>query len=148
MLTGWSDFDRTFSSLDELRRRMEQIWEEGFDTGLFRSISVWPRANLYDTESSLVFQAQVPGCSERDIEISVTQDGLTLSGERLAEAPEGYSVLRQERETMKVSRSFELPCKVDPERAEATVKDGILTVSLPKAAEAQAKKIEVRGTTH
>lgn len=143
MLTGWTDFDKTFSSMDELRRRMERIWE-GMDLELFRSMSMWPHANLTDAGESLVFQAELPGCGERDIEISLTQDGLTVSGERKAEAPAGYAVLRQERQGVSFSRSFELPCKIEPDKAEATVKDGVLTITLPKAAEAQPKRIEVK----
>lgn len=145
MLTGWSDFDRTFSSLDELRRRMERLWE-GMDVDLFRPLAVWPHANLRDEGDCLVFEAQVPGCCERDVEISLTQEGLTLSGVRKAEPPKGYAVLRQERQDIEFSRSFELPCKVEPERTEATVKDGVLTITLPKAREAQPKRIAVKAT--
>lgn len=147
MLTGWTDFDRTFGSLDELRRRMEQLFE-GVGLDAYRSLSVWPPANLTDSGSKLILQAQVPGCSERDVEISVTQDGLSLSGTRKAEPPQGYSVLRRERPSLNFSRSFELPCKIEPSRVEATVKDGILTIVLPKAEEAQPKQIEIKATTH
>lgn len=143
MLTGWTDFDRAFSSLDELRRRMEQFFEE-VDIERFRPLPLWPHTNLTDTGECLVLEAEVPGCTERDIEISVTQEGLTLKGVRRAQAPEGYSVLRRERRDLEFSRSFELPRKIDPERVEATVRDGLLCVKLPKSHEAQPKRIEVK----
>jgi len=143
MLTGWTDFDRAFSHIDELRRRMEQLFEE-MDLERFRPLRLWPHANLWDAGTHLVLEAEVPGCCERDIEISVTQEGLTLKGTRKAEAPEGYSVLRRERRSLDFSRSFELPCKIAPEKVEATVRDGVLCVKLPKAEESQPKKIEVK----
>ena len=68
---------------------------------------------------------------------------LTISGERKVEAPEGYSVHRQERGSVKFSRSFTFPCRIDTEKASATVKDGVLTIKLAKAAEAKPRKITV-----
>lgn len=146
MLTGWTDFDRAFSSLDELRRRMDQLFGE-LDLDRYRAMSIWPHANLTDQGDCLVLEAEVPGCCERDLEISVTQEGLTLKGVRQAEAPQGYSVLRKERRSLDFSRSFELPCKIEPDRVVATVRDGMLCVKLPKAQEAQPKKIQVKASS-
>jgi HSP20 family protein len=143
MLTGWTDFDRTFGAIDELRRRMERLFSE-YDAGTYRQMAPYPPANLVDRGTSLVLECEVPGCTERDLEISVTQDGISLSGERKIEPPQGYSVLRRERQAIRFSRSFELPCRIDPEKTEATVKDGILRLELPKPAEAQPKRIEVK----
>lgn len=144
MLTGWTDFEQSFGSIDELRRKMERFWE-GMDRELARSLAVYPPSNLCDCGSSLYFEAMVPGCTEKDVEISVTQDGLTVSGKRMAEAPEGYSVLRKERRALEFSRSFELPCKIEVEGVEAKISDGILQITLPKAQEARAKRIEITG---
>lgn len=143
MLTGWTEFDRAFGTIDELRRRMERLFTD-YDEGLYRRVSAFPPTNLVDCGTSLLLEAEVPGCTERDLEISVTQDAVAISGERKLEPPQGYSVLRQERQAVKFSRSFELPCRIDPEQADATVKDGILRLELPKPAEAQPKKIEVK----
>jgi len=154
-LTRWSDFDRDlgrFAALDLLRRRMDEMFRD-FDQP-FRAlrnelgeVTTWPRANLYDVGPELVLSAAVPGLSEKDISINATGDVLSISGERKVEVPEGYSVHRQERGSLAFSRSFTLPCKVDMEKASATVKDGMLTVRLAKAAEAQPRQITVKASS-
>jgi HSP20 family protein len=137
----WSDIDRTFSMMDELRSRMSQLFSDSAYHG--REVSLFPRLSLLDTGSALVLKAEVPGLSERDVSLTINQDVLTLSGERKPDAPEGYSVHRQERAPIKFSRSFTLPCRINPETASASLKNGILTVTLAKAAEAQPKQITV-----
>ncbi|MCC6746025.1 MAG: Hsp20/alpha crystallin family protein [Deltaproteobacteria bacterium] len=148
MLTRWSDVDRAFLMMDELQRRMSRIFEE-YDgerwPGSARlTTGTWPLVNLYDAGDDLVITAQVPGLSEKDIQLTANQDQLTLSGERKVAAPEGYSAHRQERGSVKFSRSFTFPCKVNPEKTAATVKDGLLTVKLAKAAEAKPRQISVK----
>ena len=147
MFHRFYDFDRTYGTLDELRRRMERIWDDygnaPSDDGIYAS-SAWPKVNIFDTGESLVFRADVPGVSDKDFTITLTPDGLTLSGERKTAAPEGYSVQRQERPAAKFSRSWTLPYKVDAEKTSATLKDGVLTLTVAKAAEAQPRQITVR----
>lgn len=140
----WSDIDRTFSMMDELRSRMNQLFNE---PGEYRAAAVFPRLNLFDTGSALLLKADVPGLSEKDVELTINQDVLTLSGERRADAPEGYSVHRQERTPIKFSRSFTLPCRINPENASASIKNGVLTVTLAKAAEAQPRQISVKASS-
>jgi HSP20 family protein len=149
-LTGWRDVDREFAALDEFRRRMDRVFQD-LDTGrggvgerVGFGAQAWPRTNLYDNGSELILQAEVPGMSQKDLLISATQDVLTVSGERKTEAPEGYSVHRQERGQVRFSRSFTLPCKVEVEKTTAAVKNGLLTVKLAKAPEAQPRQIAVR----
>jgi HSP20 family protein len=148
MLTRWSDLDRTFSMMDELQRRMNRLFNE-YDLGRLPAVSrlttgTWPLVNMYDAGDDLIIKAQVPGMSEKDIQITGNQDVLTLSGQRKVGLPEGYSVHRQERGSVKFSRSFTFPCKVDMEKASATVKDGLLTITLAKAAEAKPRQISVK----
>lgn len=144
MLTRWTDLDRTFAALDDFRRRMDRLWDE-FDGGYGIAAPVsWPRANLYDTGESLTLLVELPGLTENGIKLTLNQDVLTLSGERPRHAPEGYAVHRQERPALRFARSFQLPCKVNPERASATTKNGLLTIELPKAPESQPRSITVR----
>jgi len=148
MLTRWSDLDHAFSVMDELQRRMSRLFDES-DTARWPgsprlTTGAWPAVNLYDAGDELVIKAQVPGLSEKDIQITGNQEVLTLSGERTVEVPEGYSVHRQERGSLKFSRSFTFPCKVDLEKTSATIKDGLLTVKLAKAAEAKPRQITVK----
>jgi len=100
--------------------------------------------SFHDNGNELYLYAEVPGLSEKDINVSINQDVLTVSGERSVIVPEGYRVHRHERSSVKFSRSFSLPCKVDLEKTTAIVKDGILSVKLTKAPESQPRQIQVR----
>jgi HSP20 family protein len=153
MLTRFSDLDRTFTVMDQLRRRMDRIFEEYEPSGPRAPLAseaerLWarrfPRVTITDERSSLVLKAELPGLGEKDVQLSIHQDVLALSGERKVDAPEGYYVHRQERAPVKFARSFSLPSKVDPEASTATLKDGVLTVTLKKAPEAQPQQIAVK----
>jgi len=154
MLVRWSDLGRDWAVLDEFRRRVDSLMSD-MDAGLEAwprrmmprvqaMAGNWPPTNLYDGGDALVLEVEVPGLGEKDIEITATQDVLTLAGERKTEVPEGHSVHRRERGSVKFSRSFTLPGKIDPEKVSARLTDGILTVSLEKAPEAKPKKISVQ----
>lgn len=151
--TGWSDFDEMFAAMNQLRTYMDRLFEEAWGGRLFGDrpqlygAGTWPRANLIDTGSSLVLTAEVPGLSDKDIQLTLNQEVLTLSGERKVQVPEGYSVHRQERPAVRFSRSFALPCRVDADRTTATVKNGILTVTLEKAADVMPRRIAVKAST-
>jgi HSP20 family protein len=142
MFGSWNDFERTFTAMDELRRTFERAYrdEEGFTF----ERSGWPRLSLWDEGSQLVLKADVPGLTEKDVQLQLTQDVLTVSGERRSDAPEGYSVHRQERLPARFSRSFTLPVKVDGAAITASLKDGVLTVTMPKAPESQPRQITVK----
>jgi len=149
MLTHFDDF-RTFANMEQLRRRMDRLFED-FEGGPRRGQDperMWsgrfPRLSFADKGGNIVLEADLPGLSEKDVQLSIHQDVLTVSGERKPDAPQGAYVHRQERRPVKFSRSFALPCKVDPERSLATLKNGVLTVTLAKAAEAQPRQIAVR----
>jgi HSP20 family protein len=149
MLRQLGEFDRTFSMLDELRRRMDRMWEDwdadepGFSAQL-SSAQAWPRVNVFDNGSNLVLRADVPGVSEKDLQISINQGALSISGERKQDAPEGYAVHRLERGALTFSRAFSLPIPVDADKTTATIKDGVLTITLAKAPEAQPRRIGVQ----
>lgn len=145
---GLSDFDRSFDRpfdvLDELRRRMDRVFID-FDRGGVAPVNGdGPRANVVDTGADIVVEAEVPGVLDKDLKLTITQDTFTLEGERRADVPEGASVHRRERAPWKFARSFALPTKIDSERATADLRNGVLTVTLPKAAEVRPKHITVK----
>ncbi|MBX3187952.1 MAG: Hsp20/alpha crystallin family protein [Labilithrix sp.] len=149
MLSRLTDFDRTFDVLDELRRQMDRVWSDldGAWTPSPRSThfaAAVPRFNVFDAGASLVVSADVPGLTEKDLDVSLEDGVLTVSGERKPEAREGFGVHRRERGAVRFTRSLALPLKVDPEKATASVKDGVLTVTLAKAPEARPRQIAVR----
>lgn len=137
MLSRFADFDSTFDVLDELRRQMDRAWQDS-------APAAWPRLNVYDDGTNVLVTADVPGLSEKDVTLTLHDGVLTIAGKRKAEVPEGYVVHRQERGAFEFTRSFKLPTKIDPEKTMAQVKDGVLTVTLAKAAEAQPRQIAVR----
>lgn len=145
--TRLSEFDQIFGLMDNFRRRMDRLMDD-VDVGRSRYVVpgryTWPRTNLYDTDSELVLEAVVPGLSEQDVHLTATQNAITISGERKPDAPEKYSVHRQERAPVRFSRSFRLPCKIDVEKVGATMKNGVLTVNMAKSAEAQPRQITVK----
>ncbi len=147
MFGGFNDWERTLAVMDELRRRMGLYLDEESssrpEASLYGESGSWPRVNVFDAGESLILQADVPGLGEKQVEVSVHQDTLTLSGERKPPSFEGYSVHRHERRGIRFSRSFTIPCPIDAEKAQAQVRDGVLTVTLPKAPEAQPKRIAV-----
>lgn len=150
MFARLTDFDPTFAAFDELRRRMESVFDDvsyaprPFSARGLHASAAFPRADLHDRGKSLVLVADVPGLSEADLKVHLDQDVLTVSGERKADGPEGYSVHRKERSSVRFSRSFTLPAKVDPEKAHASVKNGVLTVILEKAPDVQPRQIAVK----
>ena len=151
MLTRWGDFERSLSWVNELSRRLEETFH-GFERGWFPSergtflTGHWPRTNLFDAEKKWVLQAELPGLSEQDVTLTVQQGTFAISGERKSDAPEGYSVHRQERVPIKFSRSFALPSQIDPEKVKASMKNGVLTVEMAKLPEAQPKQISIKAS--
>ena len=156
MLTRFDDMDRTFAFMDQLRRRMDRLFDDydsprlALRSNLADEVErAWsrgrfPRMTLSDTAAQLVLTAELPGLSEKDVELSIQKDVLTLRGARKQDAPQGYFVHRQERAPFEFAKSFALPAKVDPEKSTATLKDGVLTITLPKIPEAQPRQIAVK----
>jgi len=164
MLMRFGDVNTTFAAMDELRRRMDRMFDEVDGRGAApsrmpfffepfeavappRVVATWPRLGVYDAGATLVISADVPGMTESDLKLEIDQDVLTLSGERKSDAPEGYAVHRRERAPVKFSRSVALPCKVDPEKASATLKDGVLTLTLTKSPDARPRQIAVKSAS-
>jgi HSP20 family protein len=144
MTTYWMDLSDPYRAFDTLRRRMDQVFREyDVDAGS-RVKPTYPRADLRDAKDAFVLTAEVPGLTEKDINISVTADSLTIQGERKTPAPEGYAVHRQERGQLRFANSFAMPSRIDTEKVTATVKHGVLTVHLPKHPESQPKSITVK----
>mgnify|MGYP003702070681 CR=1 FL=1 len=146
MLTRWYDIDREVAALDEFHRRMERVFGDlggGGRVGPTPGVGAGAPGNLHDTGSGPTAVLHVPGLAEDDLKVEVQGDVLSVSGERKAEAPDGYRVHRSERGSRRFTRSFGLPCRVDSERTTASLRDGLLTVTMDKHADAQPKQISV-----
>ncbi len=133
--------DRWASLRDEIDSLLELPFWSGFSrqSQLF---SNWtPALDLYQTNDNIVAVVELPGMRKEDIEISLHDGTLSISGERKEETKDGAA--RTERVTGKFRRSVTLPTRVDSSKVAASYKDGVLTVTLPKAEEAKPKQIQI-----
>jgi len=128
-----------------LRRELDRLFGDLERAPSFAALSA-PAVTFADTGEALTLRAELPGLSEKDIDISVTANALTIKAERKVEVPEGYATHRRERQSFSFTQSYELPSRVDPEKVQASLKQGVLTLTLPKAAEAQPKRVTVSAT--
>ena len=147
MFTMMSDIDRMFGAMDLLRNKMDRIFgdfDRSFDYGpglIFRSGS--PRTNLYEDGDTFEIRAEVPGIAKDDLNVNIQGNYLEISGSRTSDTPDGYKVHRAERGADTFSRSFTLPDDVDAEKVEATMKDGVLYLTLPKSEAAKPRQITI-----
>jgi HSP20 family protein len=106
---------------------------------------VFPLVNLSEDDGNLYLTAELAGVAPESLDLSVKSDTLTLKGSKRIEATDGEAAFhRRERDSGSFRRSLTLPAKVQPDLAEAVFKNGVLTVTLPKAAEAKAHQISVK----
>ena len=140
MLARFNDFDRTFSVFDQLLDRFAYDYARADEPS---SPQPWRRLGVKENESSLEVTLDVPGLNENDIGVAIHDGLLHIRGERKTESAEEAKLVRAA--GLKFEKSFSLPYKVDTEAATASVKDGVLTIRLPKAAEAKPKAVKVTG---
>jgi HSP20 family protein len=140
------NLDSTLGLLTQLRRQMDRTFEDFEHGGAWRQYESveFPPVNLHDTGSGLVVTAEVPGIKPEDLKVTLNREVLTIAGEIRADVPEGYSVHRRERQPVRFARSFSLPAPVDPDRVEASVVQGVLTVKVEKADEIKPRSIAVK----
>ena len=144
-----------FEGVDSLHRQIDQAFERqgtqyppmfraAFLPG--RAAREYPLINLYDDQDSVYVEALAPGADPSSFNISVAGDTLTLSGEKRRAAsevnPEAFH--REERAAGKFIRTIELPAEVDDGKVKGEYKNGLLLVTLPKAAKAKPRQIPVQ----
>jgi HSP20 family protein len=99
-----------------------------------------PRVDIYETDDAIVLLTDMPGVDENSIDITLEKNVLTLNGYVATESPNNYSLTYAEYETGDYERSFTLSDEIDREKIEATVKNGVLRLYLPKAGPAETQK--------
>ncbi len=148
MLTfGWRQFDDTIRALDVFQRRIDEAYDDWSTFGVrprHPVHGIWPALNAFETKETFVYKAEVPGLAEGDVSVYVEDDTLILRGERKSAVPDGYQVHLRERQPAAFSRKVTLPGRVDGEAVTATLKDGVLTITLPKAKETLPRQIAVK----
>lgn len=137
-------FDESARTFDPIRRLFGDLDREFAAARLDRTRAASPRIDLADDGEVLRLSVELPGFTEKDVELEVHRNVLTLRGRRKIEVPEGYTVHRRERGDIELTRTLTLPYRVDAERVEATLTNGVLHVTMPKAAEERPRQIAVR----
>ena len=102
------------------------------------------RLSLDDGEQAFTLRAELPGLAPEALELSVGDDWIELSAKRDLKLPEGYVALRRERSGYEFERRINLPKRIDSSMVEATLRDGLLTVTLPKHATVQPRQITIK----
>jgi len=138
-----------FRHLSLLRDEIDRLFDSPLNALTSNSqqfLNGWlPTIDVYEDRDHLVLKAELPGMKKEDINIQLHGDVLTLSGERKEEEVfDKAETYRAERFLGKFQRSLTLPVSVNASKVQASYKDGILTVTLPKAEEAKPKQIEVK----
>ncbi|MDR3203508.1 MAG: Hsp20/alpha crystallin family protein [Deltaproteobacteria bacterium] len=141
-------FGSPFSELERMRDYMDNVYSylaNGVNQLRKNYTGVFPLINLFEDDENLYLVAELAGVESQSLDVSVKNDTLTLKGSKLTQIDrEGVTYHRRERESGSFNRSLTIPAKIESERVQAVFKNGVLTVTLPKAAEAKAHQIEVK----
>jgi HSP20 family protein len=136
--------------LGTLRGEMNDLFEDFFG-GLERPFAalgqkVWPAIDVAEKDDAIMVRAELPGCKPEDVDISVYGNMLTISGEKKESQEEQHDGFYHVESTWgSFRRDIVLPTDVDEQKIEAVCKDGILSVTLPKAEKSKAVKVKVTG---
>ena len=137
-----------FAEMERLRGEMDRLFDSVSGRRTPRlSAGVFPAVNLSEDSENLYVRAELPGVAPGEIEITTEENNLIIKGERkIVSEGEKVSYHRRERDSGKFRRITSLPTRVDTSKVKAVCKNGVLTVTLPKAAEVKPRQIEVKST--
>lgn len=143
VLTRWDPF-REFNTLqDRMNRLFRDSFSEGREEGLITTAFA-PAVDVYEDEHNVTLKIEVPGIEEKDIDVRIENNTLTVRGERKFEKDEKEeNYLRVERQYGSFTRTFTLPNTVETENVSANYDKGVLRIKLAKRAEAKPKQIKV-----
>ena len=141
-ITRWDPFRNVASLQEQVNRLFEGNLPHDRDQS---ALTAWsPSVDVYETENELVIKADLPEVAEKDIDIRVENNMLTIRGERkLEQKVKEENYLRMERSYGFFARSFSLPNTINAEQIQAQYTDGVLTLTLPKRAESKPKQVKI-----
>jgi HSP20 family protein len=147
VLTRWEPV-REFSSLQDRLSRMNRLFRESLSSEspdeALTTTNFAPPLDIYEGEHNITLKMEVPGIDEKDIDVRIEGNTLTVQGERKFEKDEKEENFRRvERQYGSFTRSFTLPSSVDPTQVSAHYDKGMLRIKLAKKAEAKPKQIKV-----
>jgi HSP20 family protein len=141
--SGWREMDR-------LRREMDRLFADWPTHSGWTAAPAYPAMNVWTNEEGVVVTAELPGVAPEDMDISVVNETLTVTGTRQpelvrqAEEVEGATYHRRERSQGRFTRSFQLPFRIEGDKVEAAFERGVLHIHLPRAEADKPKKISVK----
>jgi HSP20 family protein len=147
---AWGERNRDVEHFRGFKTQVDSLFEDWFGRSMGGVLA--PRLDVAEDEKAVTLTAELPGVNEKDIDVSLVGDQLTIKGEKRSEHEEkkdveGHVVHRTERSYGAFQRTITLPYQIDPNRVSADFKDGVLRIMLPKppdaVAQQQGQKIEV-----
>jgi len=147
LLSRWEPF-REFSTMQDRMNRMNRLFRESYSPEApeeaLTTTSFAPPVDIYEDEHNIALKLEVPGIDEKDIDVRIEGNTLTVHGERKIEKDEKEENFRRvERQYGSFTRSFTLPSSVDSGQVSANYDNGVLKIKLAKKAEAKPKQIKV-----
>ncbi|MDI3281246.1 MAG: Hsp20/alpha crystallin family protein [Bacillota bacterium] len=152
MIMRWDPFAELESLREEMNRLFEDFWWRGRREALpapeRREVAprVWqPSVDMYETDDAVVIKANLPGIDQKDIDITVDPDSVTIKGEVQHDREvEKHNYYRRERSYGSFMRRLPLAVEVKPEESKATFKNGVLEITIPKASPGKSKSVKVK----
>ncbi len=132
------------SEFGKLQREMTRLWDQAYpQEASSDGIGVFPLANVREDHDNYYVSAEIPGVDEKNLDITVASDSLTITGERAIDTEADVSYHRRERIAGKFSRVITLNNRINSDKVEASLKNGVLTVTIGKAEETKPKQITI-----
>jgi len=147
LLTGWESV-RELSAMQDRMNRMNRLFRESYGSEVpeeaLTTTTLAPPVDIYEDEHTIILKIEVPGIDEKEIDVRIQNNTLTVQGERKIEKEEKEENFRRvERQYGSFTRSFTLPSSVDPGQVSARCDKGVLKISLAKKVEAKPTQIKV-----
>ena len=134
---------RPFREAVTLRDAMDRLFEDSVITP--KNIGAMPKIDIKETKDAIVVKAELPGIEEDKVDVEIMDNVMTISGEKIDEkVDEGEGYHYKESHSGAFQRSFSLPADVKAEKAVAEMKNGVLTITVPKIEPKKAKKISIK----
>lgn len=141
-LTAWTPFYRPLGLLDEIDELAREFWTS-WRPSIF-STTLSPHVDMYEEKGQLVIKAELPGIDEKDLEVTLDGDMLTIKAEKKEELTEDAAHHIHGRYFGTYVQSMTLPCHINGDNVSATFENGVLELRFPKAEQSKAKRIEVK----
>ena len=144
LLTGWESLRELSAMQNRMNRLIRESYSPEVPEEALTTTTLAPPVDIYEDEHNIILKMEVPGIDEKDLDVRIQNNTLTILGERKIEKEEKEENFRRvERQYGSFARSFTLPSSVDPAQVSARCDKGVLNISLAKKAEAKPTQIKV-----